>query len=276
MKEKYIKLQEFVKENRFTISVIFPLVGAFLFLASFEQLLPGYLSYNAFMIFMGTMVMRLPLIAGLKPLADRKLLVGIGVLTLYSYLVEFIGVETGFPYGSFSYGIDLGPMLFGKIPLGLPVFFIPLVLNSYILALLLFPEKTRKMFYRVPLVIGLVLLIDLILDPAAVAINFWNYGGGVYYGVLVSNYLGWIVSASVAVTVLNFSFDHEKLRTRIDECSFILDDMVSFVFLWGITNLYFQNSIPVILSGILVYGLIKTERFNLAGEEKFNRYLEKI
>ena len=89
---------------------------------------------------MGTMVMRLPLVAGLKPLADKKLLTGIGLLTVYSYVIEFIGVETGFPYGNFSYGIDLGPMLFGKIPIGLPIFFIPLVLNSYILALLLFPE----------------------------------------------------------------------------------------------------------------------------------------
>ena len=276
MKEQYIKLEELVKENRFTISLIFPLVGAFLFLASFEQLLPSYLSYNAFMIFMGTMVMRLPLIAGLKPLTDRKLLAGIGLLTFYSYLIEFIGVTTGFPYGNFSYGLDLGPMIFGKIPLGLPIFFIPLVLNSYILALLLFPEKTKKVFYRVPLVIGLVLLIDLILDPAAVAINFWNYGGGIYYDVPVSNYLGWILSATVAVTVLNFSFNHEKLRTRIDECSFILDDMVSFVLLWGITNLYFQNTIPLILSGILVYGLIKTERFDFAGREKINKLLSKI
>jgi len=228
------------------------------------------------MIFMGTMVMRLPLVAGLKPLADKKLLTGIGLLTVYSYVIEFIGVETGFPYGNFSYGIDLGPMLFGKIPLGLPIFFIPLVLNSYILALLLFPEKTRKLFYRVPLVIGLVLLIDLIFDPAAVAINFWNYGGGTYYGVPVSNYLGWILSATVAVTVLNFSFNHEKLRSRIEECSFILDDMVSFVFLWGITNLYFQNSIPVLLSGFLVYGLIKTDRFNLAGGEKFSQFWKSL
>jgi len=258
-------VERIVEENRFTISVIFPLVGSFLFLASFEQVLPSYLSYNAFLILSGTLVMRLPLVAGLKPLADRKLLAGIGVLTLYSYLIEFIGVKTGFPYGSFSYGIDLGPMILGKIPLGLPVFFIPLVLNSYILALLLFPEKTRKISYRLPIVIGIVLLIDLILDPAAVAINFWNYGEGLYYGVPVTNYLGWVLSATVAVGVLDKSLNQDALRNRIEECDFILDDLVSFVFLWGLINLYFNNSIPVILTLVLGYGLWKTDRFDFAG-----------
>ncbi len=53
-------------------------------------------------------------------------------------------MTTGWPYGQFEYLVDLGPMLFGTVPLGLPVFFLPLVLNSYLLCLLLLGGATPE------------------------------------------------------------------------------------------------------------------------------------
>lgn len=258
-------LEGLVEQNRLTISVIFPLAGALLFLASYEALLPDFLSYNPLMILVGTLVMRLPLISGLTPLIDRRFLAGLGSLTVYSYLIEFIGVKTGLPYGNFSYGIELGPMIAGKVPLGLPLFFIPLVINSYILSILLFPEKTENPFYLFSLPLGTVILLDLILDPAAVAINFWSYSGGVFYGVPITNYLGWVLSAGVAVTIITVSLNNSKLRKRVENCNFILDDMVSFVLLWGIVNLYFLNLLPVLLTVLLIVLLVKSGRFDFAG-----------
>lgn len=263
-----MELDRLVQNNRFTIALLFPLIGAFTLLASFEGLLPYYLSYNALLILFGTLVMRLPLIAGLKPLMNRKALTGISSLIVYSYLIEYIGVKTGFPYGSFSYGIDLGPMLFDKIPLALPIFFIPLVINAYLLILLLEPERVRKLYFRIPVIIGTVLFLDLILDPAAVAINFWNYSSGLYYGVPLTNYLGWILSASISVIILDISLDSEKLVNRLNNCEFMLDDMVSFSLLWGLVNLYFGQYIPLVLSAILIYGLIKVDRFDFVSPRK--------
>jgi len=196
--------------------------------------------------------MRMPLLAGLKPLIDRKAVIGISSLAAYSYFIEYIGIHTGFPYGNFSYGIDLGPMILGAIPLALPIFFIPLVINSYLLVLLLEPRRTEKFYFRVPAVIVAVTL-DLILDPGAVAINFWNYGSGLYYGVPVSNYIGWMLSATVAVVTLDLSLDRKKLINRLNSCEFMLDDMVSFGLLWGLINLYFGYYIPFGLSVALIY-----------------------
>lgn len=258
-----MNLEKIVKENRFTISVIFPFVGAVTLLASYEGLLPEILSYNPYFIIFGTLVMRLPLIAGLQPLLDKKALTGLGLLTLYSFVIELIGVETGFPYGYFEYGIELGPMLFGKVPLGLPVFFIPIVVNAYLLIILLLPERSRDFVPRLLTVIGTVLVLDLVLDPGAVAINFWSYGGGLYYGVPLSNYLGWILSATISVLILDLSLDREGLVKRLESCEFMLDDMVSFVFLWGFVNLYFMNLVPFILSLVLGLALWRTERFDL-------------
>lgn len=253
-------LETLVSENRFTISVIFPLVGALLFVTSAENLAPEVLSFNPLFILFGTFVMRTPLIAGLKPLVDRKMLLGVSFLVFYSYFIEFVGIQTGWPYGSFEYLVSLGPIVSG-VPIGLPLFFIPLVLNSYIIVDLL---EVGKGYRKIVPTTLLVILIDLILDPAAVSLGLWAYESGIYYGVPLSNYMGWILSGFIASAVVHVSFSSEKFAERIRSADFILDDLVSFVLLWGLVNLYYGNLVPVILTAVLVLFMRKTESVKLA------------
>ena len=263
------RLDRLVAENRFTIAVVFPVVGAALLLASAENLVGPPLRYNPSLILFGTLVMRLPLIAGIAPLCDRRATLGIVVLVAYSFGIELVGVTTDWPYGSFEYTIELGPMLAG-VPLGLPVFFVPLVLNSYLLCLLVLGDAARRRAVRLVAVIATVLLVDLVLDPGAVAIGFWSFDGGLYYGVPPSNYLGWVLSATVSVILLDISFDRMRLTERLENCAFMLDDLVSFVVFWGSINAYFGNWIPVIVALILAGGLLKTDRFDFAVFERRN------
>jgi putative membrane protein len=256
-------LDDLVRENRFTIAVVFPLMGAVLLVASRETLLPAGLNFNPYLIIFGTLVMRLPLVAGLAPLVDRRAAAGLLALTAYSYAIEYVGVLTGFPYGNFEYGVELGPMLLDTVPLGLPVFFFPLVVNAYLLCLLLLGPRTESALVRLPAVIAVVLLMDLVLDPGAVALTFWTYDpAGAYYGVPWSNYAGWVLSATVAVVTLDAAFERSGLRQRLSDCEFMLDDLVSFVVLWGLVNAYFGNWIPVVLAGLLGAGLLATDRFD--------------
>ncbi|MDS0283058.1 bisanhydrobacterioruberin hydratase [Haloarcula onubensis] len=256
------RLDALVRENRFTIAVVFPLVGAVTLLASAEGLLPPPLAFNPFFVLFGTLVMRLPLVAGVAPLLDRRATAALAALTLYAYAIELVGVRTGWPYGEFAYGVDLGPMLFGEVPLGLPVFFFPLVLNAYLLVLLLFGERANSAPLRLPATLATVILVDLVLDPGAVAIGFWIYESGGFYGVPWSNYLGWLLSGAVAVLCFDLGFDRAGLRRRLDDCEFMLDDLVSFVLLWGGINLFYANWLPVALAALLGAGLLKTERFD--------------
>ena len=270
------RLDTFVAENRFTIAVVFPAVGATLLVASAEALLPPPLNFNPLLVLFGTLVMRLPLLAGVAPVVDRRAAVGVGLLTLYAYVIEFIGTTTGLPYGAFSYGVDLGPMLFGKVPLGLPVFFLPLVVNAYLLCLLLLGPRARSTLIRLPVVVATVLLMDLVLDPGAVALGFWTYdlaavpldawpydATGDFYGVPLSNFAGWVLSATVAVATLDRAFAWEAVKRRLAECRFMLDDLVSFVILWGGINAYFGQWIPVALAALLGLGLWRTDRFDV-------------
>lgn len=256
-------LDALVRENRFTIAVVFPAVGAVLLVASAEALLPEPLSFNPYLVLFGTLVMRLPLVAGVAPLVDCRIVLGMGFLALYAYGVELLGVTTGFPYGAFEYGVDLGPMLFGLVPVGLPVFFFPLVLNAYLLVLLLLGDRAGSTPVRLLSTVGTVLAVDLVLDPGAVALGFWTYeSGGAFYGVPPSNYAGWVLSATVAVLAFDLSFDRLALAERLREAEFMLDDLVSFVLLWGSVNAYFGNWIPVLVAAALGAGLLYADRFD--------------
>lgn len=253
------RLERLVRAHRVTIAVVFPLVGAVTLVASAAGWLPGPLAFNPSLLLVGTLVMRLPLAGALAPLFDRRAAAWFALLVAYAYAIEYVGLTTGWPYGEFAYGIELGPMVAG-IPVGLPVFFVPLVVNAYLLAVLL----TRGRRGALPLALGFVLAIDLVLDPAAVAIGFWAYpAGGAYYGVPTSNYLGWLLSGAVGVVAVDRAFDRTALRERLEAVEFALDDLVSFVLLWGAVNALYGQWLPVLIAAGLGLGLVRTDRFDV-------------
>jgi putative membrane protein len=253
-----------VREHRFTIAIVFPLVGAVLLIASAEAVLPPPFAFHPGLLLVGIVVLRLPLLAGMAPLLDRRANVVLLALTGYAYGIGYIGLTTGWPYGAFSYNIGLGPMIAG-VPIGLPVFFFPLVVNSYLLVLLLGGDRTDTWLYRIAGTLGVVLLVDLVLDPGAVAVQFWTYHGQeVYYGVPLSNYAGWVLSGTIAVLAFDQAFDRTVVRRRLAECEFMLDDLVSFVLLWGAINAYYSQWVPVGLAAVIGIGLVRANRFDFA------------
>jgi carotene biosynthesis associated membrane protein len=254
-------LEYIVEENRFTIAVVFPVIGAILLLLSANGILPDLLSFNPWLLLFGVFVMRLPLLAGIAPIWSKQSTLAILILSLYSYGVEYIGIITGYPYGSFTYGVDLGPTV-GGIPFALPLLFIPLVLNAYLLVFLLLPVARRKRVVRIATTVLLVLTTDFVLDPGAVSLGFWSYAAPGLHGVPVSNYLGWTLSSLVAAISLDYAFDSDKLYDCLDKTPFMLDDMVSFVILWGGINAYYYNWAAVIAAIILGLLLIRADRFN--------------
>ena len=254
-------LDRTVIENRFTISVVFPLVGAVALVGSAEGWVPEPFAFHPWFVLFGVLVMRSPLVVGVLPTVDRRALGWIGALTAYTYLIEGVGVATGWPYGEFAYTVDLGPMLAG-VPVALPVFFIPLVTNAYLLCLLLLGPRADSVWVRLATVIPVVVAMDIVLDPGAVSLGFWDFGGGAFYDVPVSNYAGWVLSAIVAVVTLDRAFAGTAIRERLRNCEFMLDDMVSFVILWGSINVWFGNPLPAAVAAAFGAGLVRADRFD--------------
>ena len=255
------ELDRLVDENRFTIAVVFPAVGAVSLVGSAEGWVPEPFAFHPWFVLFGVLVMRSPLVVGVLPLFSRRAVGWIGALIAYTYAIETIGIQTGWPYGSFAYTIDLGPMLAG-VPVALPVFFIPLVVNAYLLCLLLLGERAQNTWLRLVTVSAAVVAMDVVLDPGAVSLGFWTFNGGAFYGVPLSNYAGWVLSAVVAVVALDRAFDLVAVLARLRRCPFMLDDMVSFVILWGGINVWFGNLVPALVAGLFGVGLLKADRFD--------------
>lgn len=127
-------------------------------------------------------------ISWLGPRRGTALLVGLG---LYALVFESVAIATGVPYGRFVYTGVLGPPLLGLAPPTILLAWTPLVLGSL--------AVTRRSWQA----IALVVVLDLVLDPAAVSLGFWAWEQpGAYYGVPVVNFLGWVVSGGIAVLAL--------------------------------------------------------------------------
>lgn len=260
------RLATVVRNNRLTIAVTFPLVGVALLVGGRAGVVPEWLAFNPVLIVGAATIMALPLIAGLLPTIDRRAAVGLGALTLFAWGIELTGVNTGFPYGEFEYQTQLGPMLLSDIPVALPVFYFPILINAYLLAVLALGARAERLVIRYPVVVVLVVLLDLILDPGAVELGFWAWeDGGIYYGVPVQNFLGWVLSGSVAVAIIHLSFDHKAIVSRLAEAEFFLDDLINFCLFWGLVNLVFGNVAPVLLTAAVLVVLFRAEWFDFAG-----------
>jgi isopentenyl-diphosphate Delta-isomerase len=121
------------------------------------------------------------------------------MLGIYALLIETSAIYTGFPYGHFGYAELLGAKLFGVTPWTVFLAWTPLMVGAYAVAARLFDNVV----VRIAAAAVIATVFDLVLDPGAVRLGFWQYeGGGFYYGVPVSNFLGWLVSCSIGAALI--------------------------------------------------------------------------
>jgi putative membrane protein len=149
--------------------------------------------------YVSTLLIALPSAVALcRYLGPRRATLSLLAISILAYAIEAIGVTTGLPYGTFYYGDALGPRLVGIVPYLLPLSYAPLVVGAVAVA-----WGTRLRLLHVVHATLLLVWIDAVLDPGAASLGFWVWPqGGVYYGVPLSNYAGWLLSGALATTLL--------------------------------------------------------------------------
>lgn len=110
-------------------------------------------------------------------------------------IAEWIGVHTGYLFGEYTYGKNLGPLWLG-VPLIIGVNWVMLTIISGSIA------ERLKIHWILKAIIGtlLMLILDLLIEPVAIQSDYWTWEGAIPF----SNFVGWFFIA-LLIQLLYFS-----------------------------------------------------------------------
>jgi isopentenyl-diphosphate delta-isomerase len=172
--------------------------------------------------------------AAVRWLGRRDAVLLFVVLGALAIGIETLAIATGFPYGHFGYSDLLGYRLFGYTPWTVALAWTPLVVAAYAVA----RRTMGSAFVRVIVIALLLTSFDLVIDPGAVKLGFWQYlDGGTFYGVPNSNFVGWVFSGVIAGIVVEvFAVNRNPLLpvpVQLISSGFFIVIFWSFISLWA-------------------------------------------
>jgi putative membrane protein len=127
----------------------------------------------------------------------------IGIALVVSNILENTSILTGFPFGHYHYTDALGPKLF-LVPVVIGLAYFSTGYLAWVLSTVLVGDlrrgSTALTTFAVPFIASFLMVAwDLCFDPTASTIDhlwIWEQGGG-YFGVPLTNYLGWFLTVYV-------------------------------------------------------------------------------
>ncbi len=129
------------------------------------------------------------LLAGWSATALKRLAVWAVIVFSGSLLVEHWGVATGLIFGTYSYGAGLGARV-GHVPWAIGFAWINMLLASAAMTQRFFPGAFRAILAGALIVAGFMTLFDLFMEPAAMALDYWQWENGI---IPLQNYAAWFV-----------------------------------------------------------------------------------
>ncbi len=123
-------------------------------------------------------------------LKSKKLIVWFLGVSLFTYLLEIAGVKTGIIFGTYEYGNGFLFRVF-DVPLVIGINWAILILTATGLA-----QRIAGKGIHIPFIAaGLITTFDVIMEPVAMKIDFWNWTNGT---VPLQNYACWFIIAWIA------------------------------------------------------------------------------
>lgn len=134
------------------------------------------------------------LLLGQSSELNRRGILAFAICAVAGFAVEVAGVETKVIFGEYSYTTNLGPRWLG-VPLVIGLNWAVLV-HAIHASICRFAGST---VVRVLLGATAMTAFDFVMEPAAIALDYWRWQSGV---IPVKNYVAWwVVSAGLFVTV---------------------------------------------------------------------------
>lgn len=138
---------------------------------------------------------------------NRAFILFCGVCFLSGYFVEVAGVATGLIFGSYAYGPTLGWQLL-EVPLIIGLNWLMLIYSTGSIC----AGLSLPLALKAALASGLMVLLDLFIEPVAMAYNFWQWENDL---VPWQNYAAWfIISFSLHLLFFLLPFRKRNLAAK--------------------------------------------------------------
>jgi uncharacterized membrane protein len=118
---------------------------------------------------------------------NRKFGIFAAAVFALGFLVEVLGVKTGWPFGEYRYGQALGLQL-AEVPLLIGLNWLLLTYCSG----LVITGLVRNHLARIFVAAALMVAMDYLIEPVAVKFDFWSWD---HHQIPIGNYLGWFAVA---------------------------------------------------------------------------------
>ncbi|MDG1841076.1 MAG: carotenoid biosynthesis protein [Crocinitomicaceae bacterium] len=124
---------------------------------------------------------------------EKRFYFFLSICFFISMISEIIGVQTGFLFGDYYYGTNLGFKVFG----------VPIIIGLNWVILLIcsasFFTKIKSRLIRVFVSAVLMVIMDYLMEPVAVGLKFWIWKGD----IPIYNFICWFILS----LVLHFIYD---------------------------------------------------------------------
>ncbi|MGC6423188.1 MAG: carotenoid biosynthesis protein [Flavobacteriaceae bacterium] len=131
---------------------------------------------------------------------ERRFLGVVLICFFVGMLTEWLGVNKGLIFGQYQYGEMLGPKFMG-VPWLIGANWVIVVTCTGMIARELF----ENVWVRSLVATGLMLFLDVLIEPIAPTLDFWQFDQGL---APLQNYIGWFFVALPLQFVFHFSKVH--------------------------------------------------------------------
>ena len=125
-------------------------------------------------------------------------IVSIGVVGV-SFGIEWLGVRTGEIFGAYLYGQTLWPSM-GGVPISIGCAWFVMLIASTAVAQKIAPKSLAEGFrFKIPFLVALLMVcFDLLMEPAAVKLDYWTWMND---HIPLQNYLVWFGLGFIFATI---------------------------------------------------------------------------
>jgi putative membrane protein len=121
---------------------------------------------------------------------SKKVLVAFSIPFVIGFLTEFLGVNFGLIFGSYSYGDNLGLKIAG----------VPLIICLNWAVLTIITADLSSLIHKNTIVQSLLggfimMLLDIIIEVSAPRLDFWEFENNT---IPLKNYIAWFIIGSIA------------------------------------------------------------------------------